>query len=445
MSSRTPAPIVAPTSPEAAETILPFSEDAERDARRSRVLGLDLDPSRSQLAALPEVDVPRMRLDRLERLQGELRKRDVGGIVLYAPVNIRYATDCRNMQIWSMHNEARYCLVPAEGGAVMFDFVNCGHLSDGLETIAESRPGTLWYYHTAGTKREALVDSWADELAAVVLERCGSDRIVFDRLDPDGRSALERRNLRVSFGQDVIEHARCIKTPEELKAQRRAAFVCQLALRTMRERTAPGVSENALWSTLVAVNALFGGDYVETRLVVSGTNTNPWYTEAGERRIQAGELLAIDTDMVGPLGYSADISRTWLCHPATPSEEQRTLYRLAHEQVHHNVALLKAGLSFREFSERAWKTPERYSKLDCGVLVHGIGMCNEYPQVPPIRLFERTGYDGQFEENMTVSVESYIGEPGGKQGVKLEEMVRITERGTELVAEFPFEDELVGP
>ena len=98
MSSHTPAPIFASTGPEAAETILPFSDEAEREARRSRVLSLDLDLSRSEFAALPEVDVPRMRLDRLERLQGELRKRDVGGIVLYAPVNIRYATDCRNMQ-----------------------------------------------------------------------------------------------------------------------------------------------------------------------------------------------------------------------------------------------------------------------------------------------------------------------------------------------------------
>ena len=405
---------------------------------------MDLDKSRRAFAALPEVDVARMRLDRLGRLQAELRRRDLGAILLYDPVNIRYATDCRNMQIWTMHTTARYCLVPAEGAAVLFDFVNCGHLADGLETVAESRPGTLWYYHTAGAKREALIESWADELADVVRERCPVSRIVADRLDPDARHALERRRVEVAFGQDVIEHARCIKTREERKAQARSALVCETALRKMREQTSPGVSENELWATLVNVNALFGGDYVETRLVVSGTNTNPWYTEAGERRIEAGELLAVDTDMVGPHGYSADISRTWLCHPATPSAAQQTLYRLAYEQVHHNAAQLKAGLSFREFSERAWKVPERYAALDCGVLVHGIGMCNEYPQVAPARLFERTGYDGRFEKDMTVSVESYIGEPGGAEGVKLEEMVRITETGTELVAEFPFEDELLG-
>ena len=404
---------------------------------------MDLEKARKELSELPAVDTKRMRLDRLERLQNELRKRDVGGILLYDPINIRYATDCRNMQIWTMHNSARYCLVPPHGKAVMFDFVNCGHLSEGLETIAESRPGTLWYHHTAGSKRESLIETWADELADVIRAYGGSNQIVVDRLDTDGRVALERRQIGVSFGQDIIEHARCIKTPEELKAQKQSAYVCQTALREMKEQTAPGVSENELWSTLVSVNSLLGGDYIETRLVVSGTNTNPWYTEAGNRQIQAGELLGIDTDMIGPFGYNTDISRTWLCHPAAPSEEQKTIYTLSYEQVHHNMALLKAGLSFREFSEKAWKMPERYAELDCGVLVHGTGMCNEYPQLAPMHLFERTGYDGYFEENMTVSVESYIGEPGRKEGVKLEEMVRITKDGTELVAEFPFEDELL--
>ena len=57
----------------------------------------------------------------------------------------------------------------------------------------------------------------------------------------------------------------------------------------------------------------------------------------------------------------------------------------------------------------------------------------------PLHLFDRTGYDGHFEENITVSVESYIGEPGAKNGVKLEEMVPITTSGTELIAKFPFE------
>ncbi|SLN66280.1 M24 family metallopeptidase [Ruegeria meonggei] len=402
-----------------------------------------INDARRGLIELPQVDEAKMRIERLNRLQSQLAENDLGGILLYDPINIRYATDCRNMQIWTMHNAARYCLVPTEGKAIMFDFVNCGHLSKGLDTIAESRPGTLWYHHTSGDKRPGLIDAWADELADVIAERCGNTRIAIDKLEPGGRSALTERQITTVFGQDIIERARCIKTLEELKAQQHSALVCMTALRAMRDMTVPGATENDLWAVLASMNSTLGGDYIETKLVVAGSNTNPWYTEASNKVLQPGEFLAIDTDMIGPFGYNTDISRTWLCQPAQPTPEQKTLYQTSYDQVHTNMGLIKAGVSLREFAEKAWKMPERYQDLDCRVLVHGTGMCNEYPQVPPLAFWERTGYNGVFEENMTLSIESYIGEVGRSHGVKLEQMVRVTDKGCEIIADFPFEEELL--
>jgi len=104
---------------------------------------MQLDDEKRHFAGMPCVDQTLLRQERLERLQAELQKRDLGGMLLYDPINVRYATDCRDMQIWTMHNSARYCLVPSEGKATIFDYVNCEHLSDGIETIEETRPATL--------------------------------------------------------------------------------------------------------------------------------------------------------------------------------------------------------------------------------------------------------------------------------------------------------------
>lgn len=104
---------------------------------------MQLDDEKRHFEGMPRVDQTLLRQERLERLQAELQKRDLGGMLLYDPVNVRYATDCRDMQIWTMHNSARYCLVPSEGKATIFDYVNCEHLSDGIETIEETRPATL--------------------------------------------------------------------------------------------------------------------------------------------------------------------------------------------------------------------------------------------------------------------------------------------------------------
>ena len=75
-----------------------------------------------------------------------------------------------------------------------------------------------------------------------------------------------------------------------------------------------------------------------------------------------------------------------------------------------------------------------FTELVCG---------NEYPFLAPRSAYDGEGYDGVFETNMTICAESYIGERGGHEGAKLEQMVRITETGSELIASFPFEDELL--
>jgi Xaa-Pro aminopeptidase len=56
---------------------------------------------------------------------------------------------------------------------------------------------------------------------------------------------------------------------------------------------------------------------------------------------------------------------------------------------------------------------------------------------------ESGGYDGLVEPGMTLCVESYMGEVGGDEGVKLEQQVLVTETGCELLTSFPFEETLM--
>ena len=158
--------------------------------------------------------------------------------------------------------------------------------------------------------------------------------------------------------------------------------------------------------------------------------------------IQAGDLVGFDTDMVGPNGYLADISRSYVCPDGQPSNNQRRLHALAQEQVLTNAALLRPGLAFREFVDRAWKVPEVFVPNRYMVQVHGVGFVDEDPSIACAADVEDWGYDGTFEENMVVSVESYLGETGGAEGVKLEQQVLITATGAEVLSRTPFEDSI---
>ena len=390
------------------------------------------------------VDMRRLRAYRLARLREQLRAGDLAGALLYDPINIRYATGTRNMAVWTLHNAVRYAFVATEGPVVLFDFHGCGHLSDGIEVVDEVRPAVAWYYFGAGPRSAERAKVWAAEVADLVrVHGGGNRRLALDKCDPAGTFALADLGIEIADGQAVMEIARVIKSDEELALMGQSVAVAEAAMAEMRAALEPGLKENQLWAILNQVNAAHGGEWIETRLLASGGRTNPWFQECSDRIIRAGELVSFDTDMIGPVGYCADVSRSFHCGPGRPDVEQRRLYQLAWEQIHFNMDILRAGMSYRELAEKSWRMPPSCAGNRYSVVVHGVGLCDEYPAVLYLEDYEESGYDGVFEAGMTVCVESYMGEVGGNEGVKLEQQVLITETGVEPLSTFPFEEDLL--
>src|SRR5262245_25062379 len=258
-------------------------------------------------------DMAAARRYRLGRIRAELRKRDLAGIVVYDPLNVRYATDSTDMQLWCTHNAVRYTFVATEGPVILWDFHNCEHLSWHLDLIDEIRHGTAWHYYEAGDNRVARAKLWAAEIADI-LKGCGGGnrRLAIDRINPDGVTALGELGISVHSGEEVMEHARAVKCADELKAMRRAIAACEASMHVMERTLTPGMTENDLWAILHAENIRRGGEWIETRLLASGPRTNPWFQESSARVIEDGDIIAFDTDLIGAYGYCCDISLNWL-------------------------------------------------------------------------------------------------------------------------------------
>lgn len=120
------------------------------------------------------------------------------------------------------------------------------------------------------------------------------------------------------------------------------------------------------------------------------------------------------------------------------------IYRMAYEQVQHNLQLLKPGLSFREVAERARSLPPDYLPQRYGLHFHGVGLCDEFPFIKYFEDWDTSGYDGVLQEGMVLCVESYVGRLGGHEGVKLEEQVVLTHAGYAPISSYPFEESLLG-
>jgi Xaa-Pro aminopeptidase len=393
----------------------------------------------------PDIDLVSVRAYRLGRVRAEMRKREIAALIVSDPVNIRYATGARNMQVFCARNTPSRYLIVTESRTILFEFTGCEHLASGLETIDEVRPSSTASFVAAGPAIAAREKAWAADMAATLTELVGPNATVgIERMNAGAAIALAGHGVRLVDAQEPIEMARAIKSAEELKCVIASLRATEVAVGKLRDAIRPGMSENELWSVLHQSVIAQDGDYVETRLLSAGRRTNPWFQETSSHVIEPNQLIALDTDVVGCHGYYSDFSRTFHAGPDKPGETQRTLYKLAHEQVHHNIGIIQPGMTFREYSDKAWNIPDKYHANRYYLSAHGCGMTGEYPYLYHHADFPASGYDGEIQPGMTLCVESYIGEEGGQEGVKLEQQLLVTETGTQLLSLFPFEETLLG-
>ncbi|MBY5717137.1 aminopeptidase P family protein [Rhizobium leguminosarum] len=408
-----------------------------KDARKQAYLNPE-GADRPLISPVPTTTLDRARRSRLERLRGKMREWDCGALLLYDPVNIRYAFDSSNMSIWTMHNASRYALILADGPAILFEFEGAEHVNDGLPGIDEIRPAKSWIFFTSGNLMEPRLKAWADEVADLVSRNGGNKRVAVDRLEPAGAFELRERGFMLLDGQELAERARSIKSTEEIELMRWTIRVCEAGMARMYEVSEPGRTEREIWAELHFENARSGGEWLETKLLTAGPRTNPWYQECSDYVIKRGEMISFDTDMIGPYGYCADLSRSWTAGHVAMSAKQKELYAAARDQIEHNLAVLKPGMTFEEFNALSWRIPEKYQPYRYTLALHGTGMADEWPGLLLHPDFD-PDFSGIIEENMVLNVESLIAE-AGSESIKLETQALITARGAERLDTFPWEE-----
>ena len=271
-----------------------------------------------------EIDFDRLRLYRLERVKKELAKRDIGACILFDPVNIRYALDTTNMSIYNMHNLTRYCFIPANGPVILYEYFNCEHLAKHLTLIDEIRQGITWDYFSVGDQVENQLKKWTGEVENLMNSHCEKNkRLAVDVCNGPGILALNKIGLEIIEGKEILEQARKIKSKEEIQCMKASMEVCEKGVRLMRKELKAGITEDELWALLHKTNIENGGEWIEGRILSSGPRTNPWMQEASNRIVQQNEIVSFDTDMVGPYGYCADISRTFVEGHKFNSEQKK--------------------------------------------------------------------------------------------------------------------------
>jgi Xaa-Pro aminopeptidase len=388
------------------------------------------------------VDLARLRRDRLAKVQRAMAAHDLGVLVLTDIVNIRYCTGVAVMPLWTAVNIAHYVVVPVTGDPVIFEYGGAEFRQRAF--WPDVRPSMFWQARVTDADSPGKAAAWARQIEGVLAEKgVAGERIGIDVLDYNGFAALQALGLRLADADRAMSAARIIKLPDEVELMRRSCAVAEAALAEMKRAIRPGISENELLATFWHGILAQGGEHCFTRLLVSGEKTNPWLHEADGKLVEAGDLVAIDTDTVGPDGYVADFSRTFLCGEKA-SAEQREAYKVAHDFVRGCSELIRPGLAFSDFVARCPPIPAAYREQAYGVIIHGIGVDDESPNIPLPGDPYTEMPEGEFQENMVLAVECYAGKVGAKDGVKLEDEVWVSAGGPVVLSMYPHDSKLLG-
>ncbi|WP_243611962.1 dimethylsulfonioproprionate lyase DddP [Shimia aestuarii] len=433
----------------------PTQGERTRDNTPNDMNRVEIGPTRLALAewdaaGLVLPDLQAMRRYRWERLTNHIVERGYAGLLMFDPLNIRYATDSTNMQLWNTHNPFRALLLCADGYMVIWDYKNSPFLSEFNPLVREARSGADLFYFDRGDKIDIAADTFSNEVRQILAEHSpGNTRLAVDKIMIHGLRALKAQGFEIMEGEEVTEKARSVKGPDEILAMRCASHACETAVAAMEHAARSGVprgemSEDDIWAVLHAENIRRGGEWIETRLLTSGPRTNPWFQECGPRIVQNNEIVAFDTDLVGSYGICVDISRTWWIGDQAPRPDMIYAMQHAHEHIMTNMELLKPGVNMQDISRACHRLDDQFQDQKYGCMMHGVGLCDEWPLIAyPDRMVEGA-FDYELEPGMVLCVEVLAGAVGGDFSIKLEDQVLITETGHENLTQYPFDPRLMG-
>lgn len=403
-----------------------------------------------EAAGLELPDLQEMRRYRWQRLTDHVVARNYGAVLMFDPLNIRYATDSTNMQLWNAHNPFRALLVCADGYMVIWDYKNSPFLTEYNPLVRERRSGASFFYFSGGDKCDQVAANFARDVRDLVNEHGGGNmRLAVDKIMLHGARALEAQGFEIMEGEELTEKSRSIKGPDEIKAMRCASHACETAIRRMEDfarANAPSgeVTEDDIWAVLHAENIRRGGEWIETRLLATGPRTNPWFQECGARRARNNEILAFDTDLIGSYGICVDISRTWWIGDRAPRDDMVDAMKHGHEHIMTNMDLIAPGVRIEDMVQKLHRLDDKYQKLKYGCAMHGVGLCDEWPHVDYPDKSVPGAFDYALEPGMVLCVEVLLSEEGGDFSIKLEDQVLVTEDGFENLTKYPFDAALMG-
>ncbi|OGW37433.1 MAG: hypothetical protein A2X58_05350 [Nitrospirae bacterium GWC2_56_14] len=349
----------------------------------------------------------RPELKRIAGLKRLMAKAGVGALLISKRENVRYLT--------GFSGSAGSVLVASGTPCLITDFryaIQARREAAGVTVLIQK---TDHYAALREAAEHANVDTlWFDETSFTI----------------ENLNKLRKQGLTLKGHRDLVGDLRQQKDPRELASLRKAIRRAEESFRELNRYIRPGVRESALALMLEFMMREKGARKAAfDTIVASGRNGAMPHASVTDRRIKEGDLVTIDFGAEAD-GYFSDITRT-VC-VGRPSARQREIHLLVLQAQQAAVAAVRPGVACTvvDGAARDLIGGAGHAKQFGHGTGHGVGlMVHEGPSISPLS-------GDQVQPRMVFTVEPGIYIPGWG-GVRIEDMVLVTESGAKVLTTLP--------
>lgn len=385
------------------------------------------------------IDMQALVEKRFKRTQEKMKEHNVGALILWRHEWIRYVTG-----LWpGMHQVGermiRYCMVFAEDMPIMFETpgvdLECQKLASRL--VKDFRPAMVW--RAAGPAQESMLKKFIDGVMDVLREKGLENELVgVDMVDSNGYQALLNAGLKLTDAQNIIMEASQIKFPEEIELLKHACAIQDSAFYVCEQMLRPGLRENEIKGAVIDELYRLGSDRVEQITLATGGRTNPFYRNSSSDKLtRCGDMVLLDI-CHQYMGYNTCYYRNFVVG-GRPTKRQIELHKGTADAIFAALDRVKDGAT-TDYVVQPWKKllykDSEHGSVSLLQWGHGIGITNH--ERPWVTLGYSEEHPDVIRENMTMSFETLVGEPGESECGRLEEQIVVTKDGYELLSLYPY-------
>ena len=379
---------------------------------------------------------------RLKRAHEAMARHGLGAMLLFYDENMRYVSSTLTPGWNRLKPGLRYVVVTAGKPPIVYEQGDIGfHLKVHSPWIPKEniRYSYTWIKGAVGPAATQQVTKFTNALLKD-LEDAGvlGQPLGVDFIDINLIGAFERAGIKWTDGMTPMMEARAIKSPDEIKAFQMVGSICDKTHWEIANFIEPGMTENQVAAFgFERLYSIPGVEDVEDVIVSSGPNAWPNWRNFSDRIIRPGDLVIVDLAALTWNGMKSCCYRTY-CVGGTPTAAHQRTYDAAHDWLWRSIEKVRPGATTADIAaewpsaKEAWGYAEE-DQAAANNWGHGLGLAQYDP--PVISRIWSIDYPVEIQPGMTFALETQHGILHD-HGVRLEEMLYVTETGYEMVTTY---------